>query len=74
MEERVIIEPRPGRTAQEAAADAGRRLPVQAAGLRSGADLFDGVEYGDRVATAADDTDLRALDAEVTAARPEVAA
>jgi hypothetical protein len=74
MEERVIIEPRPGRTAQEAAADAGRRLPGQAASLRSGADLFDGVEYGDRVATAADDADLRALDADVTAARPEVAA
>jgi hypothetical protein len=73
LEERVIIEPRPGRTAQEAAADAGVRLPDHAAGLRSGADLFDGVEYGDRVATAADDADLRALDAAVTAARPGVA-
>ncbi|WP_369369593.1 DUF4129 domain-containing protein [Promicromonospora sp. Populi] len=71
LEERVIIEPRPGRTAQEAAADAGVRLPAQAAGLRSGADLFDGVEYGDRVATAADDAALRALDAELTAARPQ---
>ncbi|MGW2094026.1 DUF4129 domain-containing protein [Promicromonospora sukumoe] len=70
LEERVIIEPRPGRTAQEAAGDAGRRLPAQAAGLRSGADLFDGVEYGDRVATAADDAALRELDAAVTAARP----
>jgi hypothetical protein len=74
LEERVIIEPRPGRTAQEAAADAGERLVAQAAGLRSGADLFDGVEYGDRVATAQDDAALRALDAEVTAARPEVPA
>jgi hypothetical protein len=73
LEERVIIEPRPGRTAQEAAADAGLRLPAQAAGLHAGADLFDGVEYGDRVATAADDADLRALDAAVTAARPGVA-
>ncbi|MFD2793198.1 DUF4129 domain-containing protein [Promicromonospora vindobonensis] len=70
LEERVIIDPRPGRTAQEAAADAGARLPAQAAGLRSGADLFDGVEYGDRVATPDDDAELRALDAEVTAARP----
>lgn len=70
LEERVVIEPRPGRTAQEAAADAGVRLAGQAAGLRSGADLFDGVEYGDRVATAADDAMLRALDAEVRAARP----
>lgn len=70
LEERVVIEPRPGRTAQEAAADAGLRLPAQAAGLRSGADLFDGVEYGDRVATAQDDAALRALDAEVTAAKP----
>lgn len=70
LEERVIIEPRPGRTAQEAAADAGARLPAQAAALRSGADLFDGVEYGDRVAVAGDDADLRALAAEVAAARP----
>ena len=70
LEERVIIEPRPGRTAQEAAASAAERLPAQAAGLRSGADLFDGVEYGDRVATAADDAALRELDAAVTAARP----
>jgi hypothetical protein len=70
LEERVIIEPRPGRTAQEAAASAAERLPAQAAGLRSGADLFDGVEYGDRVATAADDAALSALDADVTAARP----
>ncbi|MFI8526880.1 DUF4129 domain-containing protein [Promicromonospora sukumoe] len=70
LEERVIIEPRPGRTAQEAAGDAGERLPAQAAGLRSGADLFDGVEYGDRVATAADDAALRELDAAVAAARP----
>lgn len=74
MEERVIIEPRPGRTAQEAAADAGERLPAQAAGLRSGADLFDGVEYGDRIAAAEDDVALRVLDAEVTAARPGVSA
>lgn len=70
LEERVIIEPRPGRTAQEAAGDAGGRLPAQAAGLRSGADLFDGVEYGDRVATAVDDAALRELDAAVAAARP----
>lgn len=75
LEERVIIEPRPGRTAQEAAADAGERLPAHAVSLAAGADLFDGVEYGDRVATAADDATLRTLDAEITAARPvEVAA
>lgn len=70
LEERVVIEQRPGRTAQEAAADAGVRLAAQAAGLRSGADLFDGVEYGDRVATADDDAALRRLDAEVAGARP----
>ncbi|NNH55223.1 hypothetical protein HLB15_23695, partial [Promicromonospora citrea] len=46
----------------------------QAAALRSGADLFDGVEYGDRVAGGDDDAALRALDAAVVAARPEVAA
>lgn len=70
LEERVVIEARPGRTAQEAAADAGARLAAQAAALRTGADVFDGVEYGDRAATADDDAVLRALDADVAAARP----
>ncbi|MCP2266143.1 DUF4129 domain-containing protein [Promicromonospora thailandica] len=74
LEDRVVIEPRPGRTAQEAAADAGRRLPAQAEALHTGADVFDGVEYGDRTATADDDAALRALDDAVTAARPEVPA
>ena len=66
----MIIEQRPGRTAQEAAADAGVRLPAHSAALRSGADLFDGVEYGDRTATPDDDATLRTLDAEIGAARP----
>ncbi|WP_240643884.1 DUF4129 domain-containing protein [Antribacter gilvus] len=74
LEERVIIDPRPGRTAQEAAADAGVRLPALADALRRGAGLFDDAEYGKLEATGNDDRVLRELDAAVTAARPEVSA
>lgn len=70
LEERVVIEPRPGRTAQEAAADAGVRLPGLASDLRDGAGLFDDAEYGQLGAGPQDDATLRALDAAVAAARP----
>lgn len=70
LEERVVLDPRPGRTAQEAAADAGVRLPALAAGLRRGAGLFDDVEYGKLTARPQDDVALRELDAAIGSARP----
>lgn len=70
-EERVVIDPRPGRTAQEAARDIGTRLPALAARLHLAAGLFDQVEYGSLNATAADDTALRELDDAVAEARVE---
>lgn len=50
LEERALLDPRPGRTADEAAAEAGRSLPTQAEGLRSAARAFDDVTYGGRTA------------------------
>lgn len=48
LEERALLDPRPGRTADEAAAEAGRTLPAHADQLRDAAREFDGVTYGGR--------------------------
>jgi hypothetical protein len=71
LEERAVLDERPGRTADEAAAEAGRALPGCAAGLRAAAVLFDEVWYGGRPAGPASYAALRDLDAQVQAARPE---
>lgn len=69
LEERALLVPTPGRTADEAAAEAGVLLPDVAADLHAGARLFDDVWYGGRPASAAADARLRELDAAVAAAR-----
>lgn len=69
LEERAVLVPQPGRTADEAAAEAARWLPALDDPLRSAARLFDDVRYGDRPADAAGDAALRALDEQVVAAR-----
>ncbi|WP_232666204.1 DUF4129 domain-containing protein [Pseudonocardia sp. TRM90224] len=74
LEERDLLDARAGRTADEAAAEAGRILPECAAGLRSAAVVFDDVWYGGRQATPAMDAQLRALDESVQQARPAVGA
>jgi hypothetical protein len=73
LEERGLLEPRAGRTADEAAAEGGVALPDCALGLRSAARDFDEVWYGGRPATAATDARLRALDEQVRASRPRAA-
>ena len=70
LEERAVLQERPGRTADEIAVEAGRAMPVTAGSLRSAAEVFDDVWYGGRTATAAHDAQLRELDRAVTAARP----
>lgn len=70
LEERTILDPRPGRTADEAAAEAGAALPLCAAGLREAARLFDEVCYGGRPAGSDTDARLRELDRRVSATRP----
>jgi hypothetical protein len=51
LDERGILTPRIGRTADEFAAEAGRALPAHAAGLLGAARLFDEVRYGQRPGT-----------------------
>ncbi len=70
LEERDILDPRPGRTAGEATADAARALPSCAAGLRDAARSFDDVAYGGRPSDQQADAQLRELDRQLAAARP----
>jgi Domain of unknown function (DUF4129) len=65
LEQRGVLDPRPGRTAGELARDAGVQLPALADDLRAAAAVFDAVWYGGRTATATDGERLRALDATV---------
>jgi hypothetical protein len=53
LEERGILDPRPGRTATELTNEAASRLPDATAMLRSAAAAFNAVAYGDAAATAA---------------------
>ncbi|MEV4561379.1 DUF4129 domain-containing protein [Kitasatospora sp. NPDC049285] len=70
LEERTLLDPRPGRTADEAAAEAGRALPDHAAELAAAAGLFDDIAYGDRTADQDAYRTLAALDRTVAATRP----
>jgi hypothetical protein len=72
LEERTLLEPRPGRTADEAAADAGVVVPECAADLRAAARVFDDIWYGARPADATHDALLRRLDDRVRAGRPAI--
>jgi hypothetical protein len=69
LEERGVLPPRLGRTADELAVEASTPLPGQAAGLRDAARLFDEVRYGGRTGTLAGYRRLRDLDAAVSRAR-----
>jgi hypothetical protein len=73
LEQRGVLAPRPGRTASELAAEAGRALPATAlpgaAALHDAARLFDDVRYGGRAGTAAGYEQVRDLDAAIMAAR-----
>ncbi|WP_258726434.1 DUF4129 domain-containing protein [Cellulomonas sp. NS3] len=70
LEERTVLDERPGRTAHEAVEAAASRLPSSASALRDAGRLFDDVVYGDQPADPADDARLREVDAAVAAERP----
>ncbi|WP_432482165.1 DUF4129 domain-containing protein [Kineococcus esterisolvens] len=74
LEERALLDRRPGRTAHEVAVEAALALPGCAPGLTSAARSFDDVRYGGRPASAATDAALRRVLEEVAAARPLVPA
>jgi len=70
LEERALLDPRPGRTADEAAAEAARLLPSNAARLRAAAEEFDDVTYGGRAADQSAYQSVRALDIDLEASKP----
>ncbi|MBN6036769.1 DUF4129 domain-containing protein [Amycolatopsis sp. 195334CR] len=74
LEERGVLEVRSGRTADEAANEAGTRLPALAGDLRQAAVQFDDVFYGGRAATEEGYRRLVALDETTAATRPLAAA
>jgi hypothetical protein len=69
LEERGVLDPRPGRTAAELGREAGRRLPDLGPDLRVAIGRFDAIWYGGATATAGDDESLRALDSLVTGSK-----
>lgn len=70
LEERAVLDPRPGRTADEAASDAAARLPDLTTDLLAAGRLFDEVCYGDRVPDAEAARWLAELDGRVVRTRP----
>jgi len=70
LEERGVLPPRTGRTADEFAAEAGQALPAHADALRDAARLFDEVRYGQRPGSRASYERLRELDRRIVASAP----
>ncbi|MFD8982574.1 DUF4129 domain-containing protein [Streptomyces sp. NPDC059564] len=70
LEERTLLDPRPGRTADEAAAEAAASLPGHAADLRAAARAFDDVTYGGRAADPDTYARLRTLDTTLARTKP----
>jgi hypothetical protein len=70
LEERAILAPQPGRTADEAARAAAGWLPQFTEQLAAAARAFDDVRYGDRRPTAATHEQLRELDEQIRRSRP----
>ncbi|MBK3638458.1 DUF4129 domain-containing protein [Streptomyces sp. MBT97] len=74
LEERALLDVRPGRTADEAAAEAGRALPGHTDRLHAAARDFDDVTYGGRLATRRSYTRMADLDLDLERARPRLTA
>ncbi|WP_373296303.1 MULTISPECIES: DUF4129 domain-containing protein [Streptomyces] len=70
LEERALLDVRPGRTADEAASEAGRALPAHADRLRAAARDFDDVTYGGRSADDATYRRVSTLDDDLERTRP----
>jgi hypothetical protein len=70
LEERGVLVPDAGRTADELATQAGRLFPRQAAGIAAAARLFDQVRYGDGVGARDDYEEIRQLDDALGQVRP----
>jgi hypothetical protein len=73
LEERALLDVRPGRTADEAATEAGRALPAHSDRLRAAARDFDDVTYGGRSATEPSYRRIADLDRDLERTRPQPA-
>ncbi|MDI3389443.1 DUF4129 domain-containing protein [Streptomyces sp. B-S-A8] len=73
LEERALLDPRPGRTADEAAAEAGRSLPSHSDRLHTAARDFDDVTYGGRSADEQAYRRVASLDRDIERTRPVLA-
>ncbi|GAA2273696.1 DUF4129 domain-containing protein [Streptomyces atrovirens] len=74
LEERALLDLRPGRTADEAAAEAGRALPAHTDRLHTAARAFDDVTYGGRAATEQSYRRLAELDRDLERTKPQLTA
>ncbi|MFM9367066.1 DUF4129 domain-containing protein [Streptomyces sp. Da 82-17] len=73
LEERALLDPRPGRTADEAASEAARSLPSHEAGLHTAARDFDDVTYGGRSADERAYRRIADLDRDIERTQPVLA-
>lgn len=73
LEERALLDIRPGRTADEAAAEAGHALPDHGARLHSAARDFDDVTYGGRRASEQSYHRMAELDRDLERTKPQLA-
>ncbi len=74
LDERAVLTPRAGRTADEMAGEAAAALPAEAGALRGAALMFDDICYGGRPGTPEGYTLVRELDTRIRAAIPRPAA
>ncbi|WP_150110169.1 DUF4129 domain-containing protein [Crystallibacter crystallopoietes] len=70
MEERVVLAPQAGQTADEAARQIGQAFPDLAAATRQAATVFDAVRYGNLPASEADAAAAARLDQQLQDSRP----
>ncbi|GGJ18849.1 DUF4129 domain-containing protein [Streptomyces brasiliensis] len=73
LEERALLDVRPGRTADEAAGEAGRALPSHTDRLRAAAREFDDVTYGGRMASEQSYHRIAELDRDLERTKPVLA-
>ena len=70
LDERAVLTPRAGRTANEMAGEAATALPAEAAALRDAALMFDDICYGERPGTPEGYALVSELDERISAALP----
>lgn len=70
LDERGLLDPQPGRTADELASETARLLPALSGELAWAAAVFDAVSYGSRPAVVSDAERMQGLDSAIETSRP----